>query len=109
MGGGPSKEEIMYNHEEEVMRIRNLREKNEQDAEIRRFIAENNLKLGEEEIKRLREKDLQEQRQSHLRRCRRSGSISGDRSALDEDMFCVSCTLRGQRCYPVFHSCPAHG
>ena len=46
MGGGQSKEQIMYNHEEEVMRIRNLREKNEQDAEIRRFIAENNLKLG---------------------------------------------------------------
>ena len=60
MGGGQSKEQIMYNHEEEVMRIRNLREKNEQDAEIRRFIAENNLKLGEEEIQRLREKDLQE-------------------------------------------------
>ena len=42
MGGGQSKEEIMYKHEEEVMRIRNLREKNEQDAEIRRFTFKNN-------------------------------------------------------------------
>ena len=53
-------DEVMYNHEEEVMRIRNIREKNEQDYEIRKFIAANNLKLGEEEIRRLRDKDLKE-------------------------------------------------
>ena len=60
MGSDNEKQRIMNEHEEEVMRIRNLERKDEQDAEIRRFIAENDFKIKEEEIERLREKDLQE-------------------------------------------------
>ena len=60
MGSDNEKQKIMNEHEEEVMRIRNLERKDEQDAEIRRFIAENDFKIKEEEIERLREKDLQE-------------------------------------------------
>ena len=58
--GGESSEEYMNRHEEEVMRIRAMQDKNEQDAEIRKIALANNLKLGEEEIKRLREKDLKD-------------------------------------------------
>ena len=50
MMGGESSEEYMNRHEEEVMRIRAMQDKNEQDAEIRKIALANNLKLGEGNI-----------------------------------------------------------
>ena len=60
MGSSDERERIMNQHEEEVMRIKNLQRKDEQEAGIKRFIIEHNIKIGKKEIERIREKDLQE-------------------------------------------------
>ena len=60
MGSENEKLKILKSHEAEIIRIRNLDRKDMQDAEIRKFIAENDIKLKEEEIERIRDKDIKE-------------------------------------------------
>ena len=60
VGEVQSFEEYMQMPEEEIIRIRAITDKTEQDAEIRKIALANNLKLGEKGIRRLKDKDLKE-------------------------------------------------
>ena len=58
--GVQSFEEYMESHEEEVIKIRAISDKNEQDEKIKKTAFPNNFELNKEENRRLRDKALKE-------------------------------------------------
>ena len=57
MGSSNERRRIENNHSEEIERIRMMKDKNDQEAELKKLLYQNNYDLGEKEIRRLIEKD----------------------------------------------------